>query len=238
MMAEVDTVRLKIRSMLSLSAATDALYAYYAFYHDPERTQLRVHQDSEGHTDGFVAICQTGQRLFQPTVVVRTAKVRVAVGLLREALAPGRPYYLVTTPDLRGAVLEVVNMPRLQINRVYEVNLSRFKYAINVLVVPEEGIEGRPRFVVRARDAIVAEAGVAWLAPHFAAVYVQVTPAAQERGLGESVLQTCTRWVIRSGRRPLIIVAAEDNQTMALAESVGYVDTGARELAGEAVCCI
>jgi hypothetical protein len=235
-MAEVDRVRLKIRPMLSLSATTDALYAYYAFYHDRERTKLHVHQDAESRTDGFVAVCQTSQRLFQPTVVLRTPKVRVAVDLLRQALHPGRPYYLITTPDLREAVLGVVDMPEPQINRLYEIDLSRFKYAINVLVVAEEGIEGRPRFVIRSQDEIVAEAGVAWLSPHFAAVYTQATPAAKGRGLGRSVLATGTRWVIRSGRRPLTIVNAEDDPAIALAEAVGYVDTGARELAGAIVC--
>jgi hypothetical protein len=224
--------------MLSLSAATDALYAYYAFYHDRERTELNVHVDTDGHADGFVAICQTGQRLFQPTVVLRTPKVRVAVNLLREALASGRPYYLITTPDLREAVLEVVEMPEPQINRVYEFDMSRFEHSINVLVVAEEGIEDRPRFLIRSRDQIVAEAGVAWLSPQFAAVYARVTSAAQERGLGQSVLATCTRWVFRSGRRPLMIINTGDDSAMALAEVVGYVDTGARELAGDVVCCL
>jgi hypothetical protein len=238
MMADVDRVRLKIRPMLSLSAATDALYAYYAFYHNRERTELHVHQDAEGRADGFVAICQTSQRLFQPTVVLRTPKVRVAVDLLRAALVPGRPYHLITTPDLREAVSEVVDMPEPQINLVHEIDLSRFEYAINVLVVAEEGIEDRPRFVVRTREEIVAEAGVSWLSPHFAAIYAQATPAAQERKLGRSVLATCTRWVIRSGRRPLAIVNANDGLAIALAEAVGYADTGARELAGDVVCCL
>jgi hypothetical protein len=237
-MAEVDKVRLKIRPMLSLSAATDALYAYYAFYHDRERTELRVHDDTEGHADGFVAICQTSQRLFQPTVALRTPKVRVAVDLLRDTLVPGRPYHLVTTPDLRDAVSQIVEMPEPQISQVLEMDLARFEYTINVLVVAEEGIEDRPRFVVRAKDEIVAEAGVAWLSPHFAAVYVQAMPAAQERGLGRSVLATCTRWVIRSGRRPLAIVNAKDGPGIALAEAVGYEDTGARQLAGDIVCCL
>ncbi|MGD2178468.1 MAG: GNAT family N-acetyltransferase [Anaerolineae bacterium] len=238
MMAEVDRARLKIRPMLSLSAATDALYAYYAFYHDRERTELHVHEDTDGRVDGFVAICQTSQRLFQPTVVLRTPKVRVAVDLLREALASGRPYYLITTPDLREAVLEVVDMPEPQTDVVYEIDLSRFEYAINVLVAAEQGIENRPRFAVRSGEDIVAEAGVAWLSPHFAGVYAQVTPAAEERGLGLSVVATCTRWVVRSGRRPLIIVDAKDGPAIALAEAAGYVDTGARELAGDIVCCL
>jgi hypothetical protein len=237
-MAEVDRVRLKIRPMLSLSAVADALYAYYAFYHDRERTELHVHQDAEGRADGFLAVCQTSQRLFQPTVVLRTPKVRVAVDLLRQALVPGRPYYLITTPDLREAALEVVDMPEPQVNWVYEIDLSRFRYAINVLVVAEEGIEDRPRFVIRSREEVVAEAGVVWLSPHFAAVYAQATPTARERGLGPSVLATCTRWVVRSGRRPLMIVNAQDGSAIALAEAVGYEDTGARELAGAAVCCL
>lgn len=238
MMVELDRVRLKIRPMLSLSAATDALYAYYAFYHARERTELHVHEDADGHADGFAAVCQTSERLFQPTVVLRTPKVRVAVDLLHEALASGRPYYLITTPDLREPVSEVVDMPEPQTNLVYEIDLSRFEYTINVLVVAEEGIEDRPRFLVRSREEIVAEAGVAWLSPHFAAVYAQATPAAQERGLGQSTLATCTRWVVRSGRRPLAIVNAKERDAIALAEAIGYVDTGARDLAGDIVRCL
>jgi hypothetical protein len=238
MMAEVDKVRLKIRPMLSLSAAADALYAYYAFYHDRERTELRVHEAGDGHADGFVAICQTSHRLFQPTVVLRTPKVHVAVALLQEALVSGRPYHLITTPDLRDAVSQVVAMGELRTSRVYKIDLSRFQDVINVLVVAEEGIEQRPRFVVRSQEEIVAEAGVAWLSPHFAAIHTEATHAARERELGRSVLATCTRWVLRSGRRPLAIIDGQDGDAIALAEAVGYKDTGARDLAGDVLCCL
>ena len=237
-MPELDKQRLKVRSMLSLSVPADALYAYYAFYHDPERTELHVHQDARGLADGFLAVCQTGQRLFQPTVVLRTPKADVAVTLLREALDPGRPYYLISTPDLREVVSTVVEMPEPAINRVYEIDLSRFEYDINVMVVAEKGLEGRPRFLVRSREEVVAEAGVTWLSPHFAAVYVHATAPAQERGLGSSVLAMCTRWVVRSGQHPLAIVDVGDESTTGLVEEVGYVDTGARELAGNVTCCV
>ncbi len=237
-MPDVDREQLKVRSMLSLSAASDALYAYYAFYHDPDRTELHVHEDAGGHADGFVAVCQTGQRLFEPTVVLRTPKVDVAVTLLREGLEAGRPYYLITTPDLREVASSVVEMPEPHISRIYEIDLSRFKYDINVMVVPEEGIEGRPRFLVRSREEVVAEAGVTWLSPHFAAIYAWATPAARGRGLGKSVLSMCTRWVVRSGRHPLVIVEMGDDYATTLAERVGYVDSGARELAGGVTCCL
>jgi hypothetical protein len=234
--AGLDDKRLKIRSLLSLSAPADALYAYYAFYHDPKRTELTVHEDDEGRADGFVAVCQTAQRLFQPTVVLRTARARVAVELLRDALTPGRPYYLITTLDLQEAAAEVVEIEDLEINRVYEVDLGRFEYQVNVLVVADEGIEGRPRFVIRAQEETVAEAGVTWLSPHFAGVYIRATSPARERSFGQSVLGACTRWVIRSGRHPLVIVGAQDTFTTTLVEAVGYRDAGARELAGDVVC--
>lgn len=237
-MADLDKRRLKIRPMLSLSAPGDALYAYYAFYHDPDRVDLHVHEDAEGRADGFVAVCQTGHRLFQPTVVLRTPKAGVAVDLLREALEPGRPYYLTTTPDLREVVSEVAAIPEPQISRVYEIDLSRFEYDINVLVVAEEGLEGRPRFLVRSREEVVAEAGVTWFSPQFANVYATATPSARQRGLGKSVLATCTRWVVRSGRHPLAIVEMMDNYTTLLAEEVGYADSGARVLTGDIVCCL
>ena len=236
-MGNIDRDRLKIRSMLSLSAPADALYAYYAFYHDPGRTELHIHQDDAEAADGFLAVCQTAQRLFQPTVVLRTTKVDVATKLMKRAMERGRPYHLVTTPDLREAVLAVTEMTDPVLSRIYEIDLSRFEYQVNVMVVAEEGVENRPRFLVRAGEEIVAEAGVTWLSPQFAAVHAEATPAAQRRGLGESVLTACTRWVLRSGRRPLIMVGMTDEQTTTLVETAGYVDSGARELAGDVTCC-
>jgi hypothetical protein len=71
-MDDVERLRLKVRLVLDLSAPADALAAYYALYYDPTRTRLYAHEDASDHVDGFVAVCQTGQRLFQPTVVLRT----------------------------------------------------------------------------------------------------------------------------------------------------------------------
>ncbi len=236
-MAEFDSLRLKIRPMISLSSPADARYAYYAFYHDPDRTELHVHEGARGRADGFAAVCQTAERLFQPTVALRTPDPAVAVELLRRALAPGRPYYLVTTLHLQEAAAEVVEMPEIDINRVYEIDLSRLSHEANVLVVAEEGIGGRPRFLIRSQEEIVAEAAVSWLSPHFGGVHAQVTPSARERGFGRAVVTACTRWVIRSGRHPLSVIEAEDDGAAYLLETVGYVDTGARELAGEVTCC-
>ena len=168
--------------------------------------------------------------------MVRTPDARVAVELLRQALVPGRPYTLITTPDLREAVAEVVDIERPQVNRIYKLDLFRFQPLINVLVVTEQGLGGRPRFVIRSQGEVAAEAGVNWHSPHFAEVFVHTAPAARRRGWGRAVLTACTTWVVRSARQPLYVVGEGNGPSIALAEAVGYVDTGAREFAGEGLC--
>ena len=92
--------RLEREGFLSLAEPRDALAAYYALYHDPGRTRLWLNSDVHDRISGFVAICQTGFDLFQPTVVLRARDDASAVALLHEALYAGRPYYIVTTPTL------------------------------------------------------------------------------------------------------------------------------------------
>lgn len=235
-MNELERLRLRVRTMLHLSSEVDALYAYYGLYHDPRRTKLYVHEDASSHADGFIAVCQTGQRLFQPTVALRTSKTGVATELLTQALVPGRPYYVITTPDLRDAVAEVVEIEQPTTNRVYQIDLSRFEPVINVLVVAEEGAGGLPRFVIRSQGEAAAEAGLNWASPHYAELFVHTQPPAQRRGWGRAVLNACTTWVIRSARQPLYIVDEQNEPSVALARTVGYVDTGAREFTVEGVC--
>ncbi len=240
-MTDLESRRLKVRPLLHFSAPSDALAVYYTFYHDPERTELYVHErenhtQSDSSADGFVAVCQTGQRLFQPTVVLRTSDADVAVDLLRQALIPGRPYYIIATSDLQDAVMEVVAIERPQINRIYKLELFRFHPTINVLVVTEQGPGGRPRFIIRSQEEVAAEAGINWSSPHFAEVFVRTAPASRRRGWGQAVLSACTTWVVRSGRQPLYIAHEQNKPAIALAEAVGYVDSGAREFAGEGIC--
>jgi GNAT superfamily N-acetyltransferase len=235
-LANLEVLRLRLRTMLHFSAPADALFVYYAFYHDPQRTQLHLYEDDDDRVKGFVAVCQTGQRLFVPTVVLRTPSAEAAVGLLRQALVPGRPYYVVTTPDLRDAVSEVVEISEPETNHIYRLDLPRFKPSINVLVVAEQGASRLPRFLIRAQGEVAAESGLSWYSPHFSELFVRTAPVARGRGWGRAVLEASTSWVIRSGRQPLYIVNENNEPSIVLAKAVGYVDTGAREFAGEGVC--
>jgi hypothetical protein len=235
-MADLESLRVTVRPLLDLSAPADALPAYYALYHPPSRTRLYADEDASGRVRGFVAVCQTGQQLFQPTVVLRTPSAEAAVELLRQALVPGRPYTVITTPDLRDAVAEVVEIEQPEINRIYKLDLVRFQPEINVLVVAEPGVGGRPRFVIRSHGEVASEAGVNWRSPHFAEVFVRTALAARERGWGRAVLTACTTWVVRSAGQPLYVVGERNAASIALAGAAGYVDSGAREYGGEGVC--
>jgi predicted GNAT family acetyltransferase len=151
-------------------------------------------------------------------------------------LAPGRPYYVITTPDLREAVLNAVQVEQPERNHVYILDLARFHETVNVLVVAEQGVGGHPRFVIRSQGEVAAEAAISWLSPYFAEISVYTRPAARGRGWGRSVVGACARWVTRSGRRALYVAAESNEASAALAKATGFVDTGVREFAGTGVC--
>ena len=227
--------RLEREGFLFLAEPKDALAAYYALYHDPGRSRLWLHENADDHIDGFVAICQTGFNLFQPTVVLRAREDEIAVALLREALQPGRPVYVVTTPTLDLAVRAVVQLEREEFNRIYHFDPSRFKPEINVLVQPARAPDGSPRFVIRSRDQTASEAGVNWRSPHFAEMFVHTQPWAQGRGWGKAVVAACANTLVQAGVQPLYMVTEGNQASIRLAESVGFVDTGGREFAGSGV---
>jgi len=234
MKADLVELRRRVRPMLDLAAPRDALAAYYTLYHDPARTHIYV-EEQGGRIEGFLTVCQTGRDLFRLLVVLRARTLSAARALLQRHLHPRRPYYLVTTLDLRPVVETTLTVEQVQINRIYRLDLRRYAPTINVLVVPTPTPDGSPRFVIRARGEVAADAGINWHSPHFAEVYVWTAPEARGRGWGKAVLDSCIAWVLRTGAQPLYVVPERNTPSIRLAESTGFVDTGAREFAVEAV---
>ena len=236
MASETDLVELRRRArpMLDLSAPRDALAAYYTLYHDPARTQIYV-EERRGKVEGFLTVCQTGRDLFRLLAVLRARTLSAARALMQRHLHLRRPYYLVTTLDLRPVVETTLTIEQVQINRIYRLDLRRYAPTLNVLVVPTPTPDGFPRFVIRAQGKVAAEAGINWHSPHFAEVYVWTAPEARGRGWGKAVLDSCIAWVLRTGAQPLYVVPERNAPSIYLAESAGFVDTGAREFAVEAV---
>jgi GNAT superfamily N-acetyltransferase len=212
----------------------DALAAYYALRHSELRTQLVLHRDERGSPDGFAAVCQTGFDLFQPLVVVRARSLDTAAWLLRRALSPLRSYHLSVPVELAPAVSAEVNVTAGAIHLVYEARRADFSPVLNVLVTSSRGPDGAPmgapRFIIRAADgSVAAESGANWRSDEFAEVFVHVEPAARGRGLGKSVVSACTAHLLDAQLRPLYIVDQNNAESVSIAESLRYTDTGARE---------
>ncbi|HKZ69247.1 MAG TPA: GNAT family N-acetyltransferase [Anaerolineales bacterium] len=227
--------RTAIRHLLNELSPADAFTAYYALYHDPRRTTLFLHNDPGGWVDGFIARAQTGLDLFRPVAVLRAAAVHTAIDLLRTGLAPNRPYYMVAPLPLSHVINRTLTVSDAEVLCVYRLDPAGFDPEINVLVVSNPAPDGTPRFQINANDTPQAVAGVNWQSPGFAEVYVFTESAARGRGWGNSVVSALVSELLKSGRMPLYVVNEQNTASINLATSIGFVDTGAREYAGQVV---
>lgn len=227
--------RRAIRHLLDERSPADAPTAYYALHHPAARTALFVEQDAGGRVVGFAARCLTGLDLFRPLVTLRGPSPEVAARLLGEALTAGRPYIVFVAADQYPLVGGSVQVESERLLHIYRLDRARFQPVINVLVTQERAPDGLPRFEVRSGGEVQAAAGINWQSPDFAEIYVHVTPRARGRGFGRSVVAACTERVLQSERTPLYLVEPENEASRALAEGVGYVDTGARQVYAEVV---
>jgi L-amino acid N-acyltransferase YncA len=229
---EENEKRRLIRALLSPTSPADALASYYALWHDPRRTQIRLHNSTTG-VDGFLAISQTGADLFRPLVTLRAQDSAVAGELVRTSLAPNRPYQVIAPIPLASAVREILEITHASTNRIYQLEPSRFQPVINVLVQQGSGADGSPRFQIESQGQVVAMAGTNWRSPTFAEVFVYVHPTARGRGWGRSVVSACTAELLAAHLRPLYMVEEGNMASLEVAEGLGYEDTGAREFTGE-----
>jgi len=225
--------RRAIRPMLSPTDPADALASYYALWHDPRRTELTLHKDSQGKVNGFVAVCQTGADLFRPLVTLRSRDSDAVGEMLDGSLQPNRPYRIVAPMELAPALREHLEITRSALNRIYRLNPGRFEPVINVLVQRVSQRGEPPRFQIESQGQIAALAGANWRSPSFAEVFVYVDPRGRGRGWGKSVVAACTAALLEEKVRPLYVVEDGNEASIQIAEGLGYVDTGLREFSAE-----
>ena len=226
--------RQAIAPLLRTHSPADALAAYYALLHSEMRTHLVVHRDERNTPDGFIAVCRTGFDLFQPLVVMRASTAEVAAELLHTGLSPARPYQVVVPPSLAPIIEANMNAQVSATHLIFEAHRSSFTPVVNVLVTSSRAPDDTQgmHFVIRAADGTaVAESGINWRSDEFAEVFVQVEFAARGRGLGKSVASACTAYLIERNLRPLYIVDENNAESVAIAQALGYTDTGASEYA-------
>jgi RimJ/RimL family protein N-acetyltransferase len=226
--------RRKIRRLLDDSSAADAPTAYYALFHDPARSQLFTHTDDKARATGFVGVFRTGIDLFRPVVALRCGEAQTAADLLAQALTPDRPYILFASLNQRplvGGSLRILSQRELTI---CQLDARRFQPELNVLARNDTAPDGTPRSTIESNGQR-AIAGVNWQSPAFAEIWAHVDPGARQRGWGASVVKAVTQSIIQGGRIPLYLVEPANTASRALAEAVGFVDTGGRQLYADVV---
>ena len=223
--SQIGVQRQLIRPLLVPTDPTDAMTAYYALMYDPRRVQLTLHTKPSGQVDAFVAVCQTGRDLFVPLVVMRGPWEPIG-DLLRQAMHPGRSYEVITTPALRDTVGVVMLLEWQRINSLYVLDPSAYRPVINVMVQPGEGPF---RFEVRANSRAVSASGINWQSSRLAEMYVHSEPGFRGRGWGKAVGARCVQALLEAHLLPLYTVAEGSAASQALARTLGFRDSGARE---------
>jgi hypothetical protein len=130
-----------------------------------------------------------------------------------------------------GGSLQIDNE---RILSIYALDQARFTPVINVLVVTKTAPDGTPRAEIHS-GGLQAAAGINWQSPGFAEIYVHTEAEARQRGWGRSVVAACTDLVLGGGRLPIYLVEPSNEPSVQLAESLGYMDTGARMVIADAV---
>ncbi|MBN1642432.1 MAG: GNAT family N-acetyltransferase [Anaerolineae bacterium] len=214
-----------IRALVAPTDPADAMTAYYALEHPAARVQLTLHRTPSGRVDGFVAVCQTGRELFVPLVVMRGPHAAL-VELLQHALLPGRQYLVVVPLYLRGAVEDALDVVSGQINVIHTLVPGMFRPVLNVMVQPGQT---RYRYEIWVQAHVVAAAGVNWRTDAVADVYAYTAGDYQGRGWGRAVGAACVQDLLSDGLLPLYTAGEANAASRALAEALGFRDSGARE---------
>jgi GNAT superfamily N-acetyltransferase len=226
--------RVRARQLLDENEPRDALAAYYALYAPVVRSELFVHQDADGRTDGFLVRARTGLDLFRPLVTLRGANPTALADLVVAGVPAGRPVYLTAPEDLGAAMVKLFQTQDAALHRLYRVRPNRLQRLINVLAVTSRDALGGPRCEIRSPEGLQAVSGVNWMSARFAEVYVYTDPAVRGRGWGKSVVSQVAGLLLDTGRTPIYVVSEHNDYSIRLAEAVGFEDTGCREFVAQA----
>lgn len=233
-MSSLSEQRKLVRQLVDDTNPKDAPTAYYALFHDPKRSALFTATGSNGKATGFVGRFQTGIDLFRPVVTMVVRHPEVADELLPQALMPGRPYIFFANLNQLPMISDHLQIENQRILQIYRLEVTHFQPQVNVLVVRKRSPNDTPVCEINSRG-VKAIAGVNWQSPGFAEIYVHVDEPARERGWGKSVVAALVDELLREGRRPIYLVESRNEASRRLSESLGFVDTGYRQVYADTV---
>jgi hypothetical protein len=226
------------------SAAADAVAVYYAFHHPDQKIQLITHPPGKRRARGYVCLARTGMDLFRPVVTLRLPEsaapggldLEAAVELLHLAIPEEMDLILNAPAEYQPLLNALFNVRKEEKLGVYVLDRGRFQPIINVLVSRSDSFNNLPRYIIREtggtseRGDILASAGLNWQSARYAEIYVQTKSPNRRQGLGQSVVASVVQHVLDSGRTPLYVVSQENQASIQLAESAGFVDIGVRQI--------
>jgi RimJ/RimL family protein N-acetyltransferase len=225
--------RRAIRPLLNDSPA-DAVADYYAFYHPDAKTGLVAYPDGAARATGYLALSRTGVDLFRPFVTLRLPihDLGMSADVIYQALPPGTAVILFAPAHYAPLLHALFEVQGEEILSLYTLSPGHFEPIINVLVTQTDGANGLPRFIIRASNSgdVVAAAGLNWQSPRYAELSVNTDLNHRRQGLGQSVLAAMVQYVLGNGRSPIYLVAENNQASIQLAESVGFRDSGGRNL--------
>ncbi|MCI0396007.1 MAG: GNAT family N-acetyltransferase [Chloroflexi bacterium] len=234
--------RRAIRHLLNENEPSDAMDAYYAFYHPDAKTQLFLYPAGASQAMGYVCLARTGIDLFRALVTMRlpedsAGQVDFAPGarLLYQAMPAGTSVFVSAPIQYRPLLGALFEAQMEELLRVCILDRGRFEPILNVLVTQANSANGLPRFVIResgaeGRGDVVASAGLNWQSPRFAEISVSTQSSHRRQGHGRSVVAALAQHVLASGRIPIYVVAEQNEASIRLAESLGFVDIGIRQV--------
>jgi RimJ/RimL family protein N-acetyltransferase len=189
-----------------------------------------VHRRESGRLDAFLLRAQTGQDLFRPLVTLRASDSSTVRELLETALPSGPPALFTIPEALSLWLMPLLSVETRQRLLLYRLDPSRFEPTINIFVHRSSSPDGLPRFEIRQDERLLAAAGINWQSPDWAEVFVQTNPETRERGYGKSVCSALCALLLETKRSVLFAVEENNTPSIRLARSLGFEDTGEREL--------
>lgn len=228
--------RRAIRHLLDSQKSADARATYYAFHHPDKRTSLITHLPNTARATGYICLSRTGLDLFRPLMTMRlpTGDMLATLDLIYSALPVGASVLMSASMHDMPMIRATFDIERESVTHVLALDRGRYEPIINVLVTSEGERNGLPRMVIRRDGETVASANVNWRSEKFAEINVTTSPKHRRQGWGRSVVAGLCGRLLESGVRPIYVVSAENRASIKLAESVGFIDTGARSVFLEA----
>ncbi|WP_420644949.1 GNAT family N-acetyltransferase [Candidatus Leptofilum sp.] len=231
--------RRAIFHLLDETNPADGMASYFAFHHSDKRTILRPYPYAAIRAEGYVALSRTGMDLFRPFVTMRLPihNMQTSTDVIYEAIDVGMAVILNAPSRYAPLLHALFNVQSEEELSLYRLRPSPFEPIINVLVTQDTAPNGLPRFFIRDRDndVIGASATLNWQSPNFAEIGVTTKLGYRRRGWGRSVVSSMANYLLENGRTPLYVVAQNNAASIQLAESVGFADSGAREIMLQAV---